>query len=207
MVVLALSLSATSAWTTINVKSRIEMPSYTHIHGVSNMIMSAGPSSKKVMIVGATGYIGKYVVRESVRQGYNTIAVVRDTNNINKDYLDGASVVKADVTNPEMIQSMAAETKPDVVISCLASRSGIKSDSYLIDYQATLNCLNAAKNAGAAQFILLSAFCVRKPTLQFQKAKLLFEDTLVKSGVKYSIVRPTAFFKSVSGQLELLQQG
>lgn len=57
-------------------------------------------------------------------------------------------------------------------------------------------------------FILLSAFCVRKPILQFQHAKLKFEQALTGAGdIKYSIVRPNAYFKSVSGQLELLQQG
>lgn len=84
----------------------------------------------------------------------------------------------------------------------------MKDDSYKIDYQATLNCLNAAKAANANQFILLSAFCVRNPLLQFQNAKLKFEEALIASdGIKHSIVRPTAFFKSVSGQFELLQQG
>ena len=40
-------------------------------------------------------------------------------------------------------------TKVDVVISCLASRTGSKKDSFAIDYQATLNCLDAARAAGA----------------------------------------------------------
>mmetsp|Transcript_10588 Transcript_10588/g.15923 ORF Transcript_10588/g.15923 Transcript_10588/m.15923 type:complete len:237 (+) Transcript_10588:51-761(+) len=65
----------------------------------------------------------------------------------------------------------------------------------------------------AVHFVLLSAFCVAKPLLQFQFAKLEFEKALVaaaeasQSKLRYSIVRPTAFFKSVSGQFELLQQG
>ncbi|CAN0272447.1 unnamed protein product, partial [Laminaria digitata] len=99
----------------------------------------------------------------------------------------------------------------DGVISCLASRSGTKSDSFAIDYQATLNCLEAAKKETAGHFVMLSAFCVKKPTLQFQKAKLKFEEKLVQAGeaglIGYSIVRPTAFFKSVSGQLEVVQSG
>ena len=48
----------------------------------------------------------------------------------------------------------------------------------MIDYQATLNAMNAAKEAGARHFILLSAFCVAKPWLQFQFAKLDFEEKL-----------------------------
>ena len=54
-----------------------------------------------------------------------------------------------------------ADGAADVVISCLASRTGSKKDSFAIDYQATLNCLEAARTAGARHFVLLSAFCVK----------------------------------------------
>ena len=95
-------------------------------------------------------------------------------------------------------------------MSCLASRSGVKKDAYAIDYQATLNCLESGRDASvnARHFVLLSAFCVKNPWLQFQKAKLKFEAALeAQTDLTYSIVRPTAFFKSVSGQLEIVQGG
>ena len=57
------------------------------------------------------------------------------------------------------------------------------------------------------QFVLLSAICVQKPLLAFQQAKLAFETALVDSGLDYSIVRPTAFFKSLSGQVERVKRG
>ena len=94
------------------------------------------------------------------------------------------------------------------MVSCLASRSGVKKDAYLIDYQATLNCLEAGRACQAKHFVLLSAFCVKNPWLQFQQAKLKFEAALrEQSDMTYTIVRPTAFFKSVSGQLEVVQSG
>jgi divinyl chlorophyllide a 8-vinyl-reductase len=90
----------------------------------------------------------------------------------------------------------------------LASRSGIKKDAYAIDYQATKNCLDAGVANKARHFVLLSAFCVKNPWLQFQQAKLKFEaDLQAQKTMTYSIVRPTAFFKSVSGQLEVVQNG
>ena len=74
--------------------------------------------------------------------------------------------------------------------------------SSLSPVQATKNCLDAGKAAGAAHFILLSAICVQKPLLEFQKAKLKFESDLVATeGMTHSIVRPTAFFKSIAGQV------
>jgi divinyl chlorophyllide a 8-vinyl-reductase len=50
--------------------------------------------------------------------------------------------------------------------------------------------------------VLLSAICVQKPLLEFQRAKLAFEAKLQEAGdITYSIVRPTAFFKSLAGQV------
>ena len=55
--------------------------------------------------------------------------------------------------------------------------------------------------------VLLSAICVQKPLLAFQDAKLAFERALMDSGLTWSIVRPTAFFKSLSGQVERVRKG
>jgi divinyl chlorophyllide a 8-vinyl-reductase len=95
----------------------------------------------------------------------------------------------------------------DSVVSCLASRTGAPRDAWTIDYQAHRYALAAAKTAGATQMVLLSAICVQKPLLAFQHAKLAFEKELIESGLTYSIVRPTAFFKSLSGQVERVRKG
>ena len=55
---------------------------------------------------------------------------------------------------------------------------------------------------------MLSAFCVKNPLLQFQRAKLKFEaDLQNQDNMSYSIVRPTAYFKSLSLQLEKIRSG
>jgi divinyl chlorophyllide a 8-vinyl-reductase len=92
-------------------------------------------------------------------------------------------------------------------VSCMASRSGLPRDAWAVDYQGHLNVLEAAKAAGVRQFVLLSAICVQKPVLEFQHAKLAFEAKLIASGMTYSIVRPTAYFKSLSGQVARVQKG
>ena len=95
----------------------------------------------------------------------------------------------------------------DALVSCMASRTGAPKDAWAIDYRAHLNVLDAARQAGVGQFVLLSAICVQKPLLAFQQAKLAFEAVLIESGLSYSIVRPTAFFKSLSGQIERVRRG
>jgi divinyl chlorophyllide a 8-vinyl-reductase len=93
------------------------------------------------------------------------------------------------------------------VISCIASRSGAPRDADAVDYQANSRLLTAAQSAGAGQFILLSAICVQRPLLAFQHAKLRFEAELAASGIGYTIIRPTAFFKSLSGQIGRVKAG
>ncbi|MBN8280083.1 MAG: NAD(P)H-binding protein [Gammaproteobacteria bacterium] len=160
--------------------------------------------NKTVLVVGATGYIGGAVVAEAVRQGYRVLAVVRALKEDTR--FDGAEVVVADVGDPA---SMAKACAPqiDVVISCLATRSGLPRDFDDIDYKATLNVLNVALAHGAAKFILLSAICVRKPDLPLQLAKLKMEDALMRSGIDYTIVRPTAYFWVFDSQARMIAKG
>ena len=67
---------------------------------------------------------------------------------------------------------------------------------------AHIYALAAAKRAGVSHTI-----CVQKPLLALQRAKLAFEEVLMHSGLTWSIVRPTAFFKSLSGQVSRVKGG
>jgi len=89
----------------------------------------------------------------------------------------------------------------------MASRTGAPIDAWAIDHAAQMNVLEAAKAAGVEHFVLLSAICVQRPRLEFQRAKLAFEEALRSSGLTWSIVRPTAFFKSLSGQIDRVRSG
>ncbi|KAK9139437.1 hypothetical protein Scep_009118 [Stephania cephalantha] len=181
------------------------------------------PKDVNVLVVGSTGYIGKFVVKELVKRGFNVIAIAREQSGIRgKDskeetlkQLRGASVWFSDVTKIDSLEnSLDSIGCPiDVVVSCLASRSGGVKDSWKIDYEATKNSLVAGRKHGAAHFVLLSAICVQKPLLEFQRAKLKLEAELMReaemdqNNFSYSIVRPTAFFKSLGGQVELVKEG
>ncbi|MBL6956951.1 MAG: NAD(P)-dependent oxidoreductase [Chlorobium phaeobacteroides] len=172
--------------------------------------------SKRIFVVGATGYIGKYVVRELVLRGHEVVSFARERSGVGasasaeetRKQLKGSEVRFGDVSSMDsLLENGIKGERFDVVYSCLTSRSGGVKDSWNIDYQATRNALDAGKSAGARHFVLLSAICVQKPLLEFQRAKLKFEKELIESGLTYSIVRPTAFFKSIAGQVESVKKG
>jgi divinyl chlorophyllide a 8-vinyl-reductase len=122
--------------------------------------------------------------------------------------LPGAQLRFGDVTSPaSLARDGFAGERFDVLVSCLASRTGAPRDAWAIDHQAHVQALELAQRNGVTQMVLLSAICVQKPLLAFQQAKLAFEQVLIDSGLNHSIVRPTAFFKSLSGQVERVRQG
>jgi divinyl chlorophyllide a 8-vinyl-reductase len=155
-------------------------------------------------------------VRALVARGHEVVCFVRPRAGVggalaaddSVRLLAGASVRFGDVSDPASLERDGFRGEHfDVLLSCLASRTGAPQDAWAIDHQAQLNALAAARQAGVTQVVLLSAICVQKPLLAFQHAKLAFEKALVESGLNYSIVRPTAFFKSLSGQIERLRKG
>jgi divinyl chlorophyllide a 8-vinyl-reductase len=173
-------------------------------------------ASKRVFVIGATGTIGRAVVQALIYQGFEVVCFIRPRsmkkelhqNEQRESLFAGASVRYGEVSDPQSIQEQGLQgEKFDVLVSCLASRTGAPKDAWAIDHQAHLSILEAAKSAGIAHFILLSAICVQKPLLAFQHAKLAFEKALIESGLTYSIVRPTAFFKSLSGQIGRVKNG
>ena len=158
---------------------------------------------QRVCVLGATGTIGRAVTAGLVQRGHDVVCFVRADTAI-----DGANVRVIDVTDPQSWARDGFAGEPfDALVSCMASRTGAPKDAWAIDHGAHLNALAAAQQAGVGHFVLLSAICVQKPLLAFQHAKLAFEAALVASGMRYSIVRPTAFFKSLSGQIERVRQG
>ena len=92
------------------------------------------------------------------------------------------------------------------VISCIASKTGTKKDSWDVDFSLNMHLLNSAISVGINKLIYLSAICVQIPKLNFQHAKLAFEKNLENSKIDYTIIRPTAFFKSLSGQIKRIKQ-
>lgn len=160
-------------------------------------------AQKSILIAGATGYIGRAVVNMALNQGYKVFAMTRSTS----DALPQHPSLITLATEFDERSGWTTDLPPtDVIISCLASRTGTARDANLVDYQMNSALLHHAAQHGKPHFILLSAICVQKPKLAFQFEKLRFEDELRSSGLRYSIVRPTAFFKSLSGQIQRVQQ-
>jgi divinyl chlorophyllide a 8-vinyl-reductase len=188
---------------------------------------SRRPGRGSVVVAGATGYIGRTVVRELVSRNIDTYALVRSTesiSNITLTYLEGAKITQCDVLNPvDVAATMSSIGHVNSLICCLASRNGLGADSFNVDYGGGSNLLHAVLRNSRERnenilheplqpchYVLLSAYCCGKPELQFQYAKLKLEEEIRQHTgplLSHSIVRPTAYFKSLDGQVEAARKG
>ena len=162
------------------------------------------------MVLGASGTIGRATVAALLRKGHEVVCFLRPaaSGDPRRGLPESAELRFGDATDPSAVgrEGFRGE-RFDAVVSCMASRAGAPADAWAVERDAQLRALEAAEAAGAGQFVLLSAICVQKPLLEFQKAKLAFERALTASALAHSIVRPTAFFKSLSGQVERVRAG
>lgn len=173
-----------------------------------NADRDTAPGPRRVLVLGGTGTIGRATVRALVSRGHRVVCLVRPGAHVDSGFPASAEIRFADVTDPGSLARDGFRGEAfDVLVSCLASRTGVPEDAWAIDHDAHLSALAASRAAGVGHVVLLSAICVQKPVLAFQHAKLAFEAALIASGVAYTIVRPTAFFKSLSGQVERVRRG
>jgi len=174
------------------------------------------PRPRRVLLAGSTGTIGLATAKALRARGHEVIALARpiagpkgafDETEVRRR-LEGCETRFCDPADPLSIRRDGLRgERVDAVVSCLASRTGAPKDAWAVDHAMNAAVLEAALEAGAAHGVLLSAICVQKPRLAFQQAKLAFERTLQTRAPAWSIVRPTAFFKSLSGQVERVRAG
>ena len=169
------------------------------------------PGPQRVFVAGASGYIGRTVVGELVARGHEVTAYLRPAAAADRqvtDCLRGATIRQGEMADAASIyRDGFAGAAFDAVVSCIASRTGSGTDAWQVDYAANRRLLDATHIAAARRFVLLSAICVQRPVLAFQRAKLAFEAELQRADLNWSIVRPTAYFKSLAGQVARVKAG
>ncbi|MDM7932572.1 NAD(P)H-binding protein [Tabrizicola sp.] len=172
-------------------------------HGRDGKTVTDAP--QRVLLLGATGTIGRATARALQAAGHKVTVLVRPGSYA--AHLPGCTIIEGLATSHADLATAMQKSGPSTVLSCLASRTGDGKDAWAVDHAAHSAALQAAVTAGVGQFVLLSAICVQKPLLEFQRAKLAFEAELQASPIAWSIVRPTAYFKSLSGQVARVRDG
>jgi uncharacterized protein YbjT (DUF2867 family) len=150
---------------------------------------------KAVLVVGATGSIGRLVVEEAVQHGYAVRALVRNPDKA-AQLPPEAQLVIGDVTRPETLHS--AIVGIDAVVFTLGSDGAGKVGAERVDYGGVRNVL-AALGSRKVRIALMTSIGVTNRDGSYNRAteahdwKRRSERLVRASGLPYTIVRPGWF--------------
>lgn len=160
----------------------------------------------KILLAGATGYLGKYITQELLSRNCKTKIIVRNTskeklNNVNLE------INEAEVTKPDTLKNIFDDVQ--VVISAVGITRQKDGLTYMdVDYQANANLIDEAKKSGVEKFIYISVLNGEKlKHLKICEAKERLGDYLKSSGLEYCIIRPNGFFSDMGDFLKMAKGG
>jgi len=162
---------------------------------------------KKILIAGATGYLGRHLIAELQEQQLPFQAIARNPQKLKHFQLPADTLIRAEVTQPDTLRGQLKGI--DTLISTVGITRQKDGLTYMdVDYQANLNLLEEAKRAGVRQFIYISAINGRQMRhLKIMAAKERFVDALMASGLEYQIVRPNGFFSDMTDFMDMAKGG
>jgi len=162
---------------------------------------------RRILLAGASGYLGRFIQEELLQRGYQVRSLVRNTARARMDDYSNLEICEAEVTDPQSVTDCCDTI--DVVISTVGITRQKDRLSYMdVDYQANVNLLNEARRAGVSKFIYVSALNADKlKHLSICRAKELFVEKLESSGLDFCVVRPNGFFSDMAEFFNMAQRG
>jgi uncharacterized protein YbjT (DUF2867 family) len=164
-----------------------------------------------VLVAGATGTLGRQVVRELVARGERVRALVRDPMGERAKSLGSVELVTADLLNAESLGGVCDDI--DIVMSCAGAsmRLGGLRDrrSFMeVDFGGNANLLEVARTSGVAKFVYVSLFGARQLLrTEYAAAHERFVGALAAAGMPHTVVRPTGVFSFFGEMLDMASRG
>ncbi|NER32165.1 MAG: SDR family oxidoreductase [Symploca sp. SIO1C4] len=152
-----------------------------------------------LLVVGATGTLGRQVVRRALDEDHQVRCLVRSPRKATFLKEWGAEIVQGNLCVPETLPK--ALEGIDAVIDVATSRPTDSLSIKQVDWEGKVSLIQAAAAAGIERFIFFSILDAEKfPKVPLMEIKRCTELFLAESGLKYTILRPCGFMQGLIGQ-------
>ncbi|MBD2503733.1 SDR family oxidoreductase [Anabaena azotica] len=152
-----------------------------------------------LLIVGATGTLGRQVARRAIDEGYKVRCLVRSAKRAAFLKEWGAELVRGDLCQPQTLA--AALEGVTAVIDAATSRATDSLTIKQVDWEGQVALIQAAKAAGVERFIFFSIIDADKyPEVPLMEIKRCTELFLAESGINYTVLRLAGFMQGLIGQ-------
>ncbi|WP_345474218.1 SDR family oxidoreductase [Glutamicibacter ectropisis] len=155
-----------------------------------------------VLMIGATGSIGRPAVAQALAQGYTVRALVRDQARAQRQLPEAVELVVGDLTDAQSLRTAVQDV--DAIVFTHGS-SIQESDVRDVDYAGVANVL-AALDGRPVRIALMTAVGTTRPGVPYAAWKRRGERLVRASGNDYTIVRPGWFDYNDADQRQILMR-
>jgi NADH dehydrogenase len=150
-----------------------------------------------ILVTGAGGFVGNNVVRRLVQQGRPVRAMVRGIDKAKMrlaDVADKVEFVQGDVTNRASLPPLMNDVSAVVHTVAIAIERGAQTYEE-VNFQGTINIVDAAEKAGVRRFINVSQNGARPDHFsRFLASKGKAQQYVASSKLEWTAIRPSAIF-------------
>lgn len=151
----------------------------------------------KLLILGATGTLGRQIARQALDKGHEVRCLVRSLSRGSFLREWGAELQPGDLNRPDTLA--AALDGVDAVIDAASARP--TDNLKKVDWEGKVNLIKATQAAGIERYIFFSILNAEKhPNVPLMEIKRCTEAYLAESGLKYTILRPCGFMQGLISQ-------
>lgn len=162
---------------------------------------------KKILVAGATGYLGRNVVKALKNRGYWVRALGRSKAKLEpiKEFADELFI--GEVTDLASLDGLCDGI--DAVFSSVGitrQKDGLTYQD--VDYQGNRNLLTVAEGSDVSKFVYVHVLNAEKlEHVALVQAKQAFVDVLKRSSLDHTVICPTGFFSDMEEFLSMARSG
>lgn len=148
----------------------------------------------KVLLTGATGFVGGHLLQRLLAEGHAVSALVRNAQKAGQSPSANVTLVQGDVVEGGGLHEGLKGCDAVIHLVGIIVEDG-KATFERVHETGTRNVVEAAKRSGVARFLQMSAIGARADGVApYQTTKWNAEELVRQSGIPYCILRPSLIF-------------
>ncbi len=165
----------------------------------------------KISIIGGTGFVGSYLIDALVQAGHSLRLLVREGSENKLPTVSSVplpyEVVNGDISQPAALAACVAGCDAVIYLIGILREDHTRGITYAeTQLHGVERTIEAAKQAGVPQFLLMSANGVKAQGTPYQTTKYQAEQRVRDSGMAWTIFRPSVIFGEPRGKMEFCTQ-
>ncbi|NER14679.1 DUF2867 domain-containing protein [Leptobacterium flavescens] len=158
----------------------------------------------KILLTGATGYIGKRLLPVLLNKGYNVVCCVRDKNRfpLPKAFGDKVEIIEADFLKPESLEKVPKDI--DAAYYLIHSMSS-SNDYKKLERESAVNFRRAVEGSRIKHVIYLSGIVNEEALSEHLASRKAVEDELAKGNYNFTTLRAGIIIGSGSASFEIIR--